>query len=372
MSTEKLFTPITLDNHTLKNRTVMAPMTRNRAHNDANAPTELHQEYYAQRASAGIIISEGSQISQQGLGYIDTAGIHNEAQIRGWTKVLDEVHKKDGIMYAQLWHVGRVSHRSFHNGEAPVSSTSKNAGGQVFTSNGFEQTSTPRPLRTEEIQNIVTDFQKAARNAITAGFDGIQIHGANGYLIEQFLHDTINDRTDQYGGSIENRARLLFEVLDAVIDEIGTERVSLRLSPSNLMNTNNDSHSSELYEYIIRKLSDEYDLAFLELVEPLADLSDHPHLVEDVLGHYGSFYDGILATNGNYSRKQAIEVVENDQADMVSFARKFLANPDLPKRLQQDASLNEPDRKTFYGGDAEGYTTYPFLDEVEDTATVAS
>lgn len=368
---EKLFTSITVGKTKLKNRLAMAPMTRNRAHNEANAPSVLHQEYYAQRASAGLIISEGSQISQQGLGYIDTAGIHNEEQIRGWKNVLEDVHKEDGVMYCQLWHVGRVSHTSFHDGESPVSSTDKNAGGQVFTTNGFEQTSTPRALTTAEVHNVVEDFRKAARNAITAGFDGVQVHGANGYLVEQFLHDSINDRGDEYGGSIENRARFLFEILDAVIDEIGADRVSLRLSPSNLMNTDNDSQSKELYEYVIRKLNDEYDIAFLELVEPLADLGDHPHLAKNVLDYYGPFYGGALMTNGNYDREEAVEVVDSGKADMVSFAREFLANPDLPERFRQDAELNEPDRETFYGGDAEGYTDYPFLDEVQDTAVTA-
>ncbi|MDR8393697.1 alkene reductase [Aliifodinibius sp. S!AR15-10] len=365
MSTKKLFETIDLETQTLSNRLAMAPMTRNRAHNEANAPTELHAEYYSQRASAGLILSEGSQISQQGMGYIDTAGIHNEEQVEGWKKVLDAVHDKGGVMYSQLWHVGRVSHAWFHDGEAPVSSTAQNAESQVFTPEGFQPTSTPRALSTEEVEVVVQDFRKAARNAIEAGFDGVQIHGANGYLVEQFLHDTINDRDDRYGGPIENRARFLFEVLDEVIDEVGTERSSLRLSPSNLMGSENDSESKALYEYVIRKLNDEYELAFLELVEPLADLGEHPQLAENVLDYYGEFYEGVLMTNGNYDREQAIEVVEEGKADLVSFARQFLANPDLPERFAQDAPLNEPDRDTFYGGDAEGYTDYPFLEEVE-------
>lgn len=346
----------------------MAPMTRNRAHNEAKAPNELHETYYSQRSSAGIILSEGSQISQQGMGYIDTAGIHNDEQIAGWKKVLDKVHANNGVMQCQLWHVGRVSHTYFHDGEAPVSSTAQNAGGKAFTNQGFEDTSDPRALSTEEVEEVVQDFRQAAANAIKAGFDGVQIHGANGYLVEQFLHDSINDRTDRYGGSIENRARFLFEVLDAVIEEVGAEQTSLRLSPSNLMNTDNDSQSKELYEYVIRKLNSQYDLSFLELVEPLADLSEHPKLAKNVLNHYGSFYDGILMTNGTYDRKEAINVVESDQADMVSFARLFLANPDLPKRFEQDTPLNNPDQQTFYGGDAEGYTDYPFLEDVEAEA----
>jgi len=362
MSDKKIFHPITIGGDTkLKNRLAMAPMTRNRAHNESNAPTELHQEYYSQRASAGLILSEGSQISQQGMGYIDTAGIHNEEQIEGWKKVLDKVHDNDGVMYCQLWHVGRVSHEYFQDGEAPVSSSAKNAGGQVFTPNGFQPTSTPRALETEEVKEVVNDFRQAAANAIEAGFDGVQIHGANGYLVEQFLHDSINDRTDNYGGSIINRARFLFEVLDAVIEEVGTERTSLRLSPSNLMNTDNDSESKKLYEYVIRRLEEQYNLSFLELVEPLADLSEHPHLAENVIEYYRQFYSGKLMTNGNYDRESAIDMVESGKADMVSFARLFLANPDLPLRFKKDAPLNKPKTDTFYGGGAEGYTDYPFL-----------
>ena len=365
MPDSTLFTPIKVGRHTLKNRLAMAPMTRNRARNEANAPTDLHREYYSQRASAGLILSEGSQISQQAMGYIDTAGIHNTEQVEGWRKVLDKVHQRDGVMYCQLWHVGGVSHRYFQDGNPPVSSSAKNAGSQVFTPNGFEPTSTPRALETGEVEQIEEDFRTAARNAIEAGFDGVQIHGANGYLVEQFLHDTINDRDDRYGGTIINRGRFLFDVLDAVIDEVGGDRTSLRLSPSNLMNTDNDSKSKKLYEYIIRRLDDQYELSFLELVEPLADLGNHPHLAKKVLEYYGPFYGGVLMTNGNYDRHSAKEVVEQGRADMVSFARKFLANPDLPERFARDASLNEPNRKTFYGGGAEGYTDYPFLDARE-------
>lgn len=365
MADSKIFTPIEAESTQFKNRLVMAPMTRNRAHNEANAPTELHQRYYSQRASAGLILSEGAQVSQQGMGYIDTAGIHNTEQVKGWKKVLDKVHENDGAMYCQLWHVGRVSHTSFQGGNPPVSSSAKNAEGQTFTTEGFQQTSDPRALSTDEVREVVQQFREGARNAIEAGFDGVQVHGANGYLIEQFLHDSINDRTDEYGGSIENRARFLFEILDAVIEEAGAGRTSLRLSPSNLMNTENDSKSKKLYEYVIRKLNDEYELVFLELVEPLADLEDYPQLAKNVLDYYGPFYDGVLMTNGNYDRAAAIEVVESGKADMVSFARLFLANPDLPERFEKDASLNEPESDTFYGGEAEGYIDYPFLEEAE-------
>ncbi|SMO87378.1 alkene reductase [Fodinibius sediminis] len=371
MSDQKLFTSVQVGKQELKNRLAMAPMTRNRAHNEAKAPIELHRTYYSQRASAGLIISEGAQVSPQGMGYIDTAGIHSPEQVEGWKKVLRDVHQKEGVMYCQLWHCGRVSHTCFQDGGAPVSSSSKNAGGQSFTPNGFEPTSDPRALSTGEVQDVIDDFRAAAGNAIEAGFDGVQVHGANGYLVEQFLHDSINDRTDRYGGSIENRARFLFELLDAVIEEVGTERTSLRLSPSNLMNTENDSQSKALYEYIIRKLNADYELSFLELVEPLADLDEHPQLARDVLEYYGPFYDGVLMTNGGYDRASALSVVAEEKAEMVSFARLFLANPDLPERFERNAPLNEPDQQTFYGGGAKGYTDYPFLEEAGEVEVEA-
>lgn len=365
MAKHKLFESVKIGNRELENRMAMAPLTRNRAHNEANAPTEMHAKYYSQRASAGLIISEGSQISPMGQGYIDTPGIYSNEQIEGWSEVLDAVHSKAGVMYCQLWHVGRISHSSLLDGDQPVSSTAQNAEEKVYTRKGYEKTSNPRVLSPEEIEVVVSEFREAAANAMEAGFDGVQIHGANGYLIEQFLHDSINDRGDEYGGSIENRSRFLFEVLDAVIDEVGSDHVCLRLSPSNMMHTDNDSESKELYEYVIRRLNEDYDLALLELVEPLTDVSERPELAQNVLNYYGPFYDGKLMTNGNYGRGSAIEVVDEGKADMVSFGRLFLANPDLPERFIRDAPLNEPNPKTFYGGGAEGYIDYPTLDEEE-------
>lgn len=370
MTESVLFSSFETGDIKLQNRIAMAPMTRSRAHNDANAPTDLHAEYYAQRASAGLIISEGSQISEQGTGYINTAGIHNDEQIAGWEKVLNKVHENDGVMYCQLWHTGRMSHNSFHDGAPPVSSSNKRADAKVFTKNGYEQASKPRKLSTKEVEAIVNDYRQAARNAINAGFDGVQIHGANGYIVEQFLHDSINDRTDKYGGSIESRAHFLFEILDAVADELGDEKVSLRMSPSNCGNTDNDSQSMELYEYVIRKINDDYDLAFLELMQALADTEDYPQVAHNVLEYYESFYDGVLMTNGNYDREFAMQVVDNGKADLVSFGRPFISNPDLPKRLLQNAPLNEANRETMYGGKAEGYIDYPFLAVKKEGAVV--
>lgn len=361
----KAFEPIEIGPLTLDNRICMAPMTRNRADNDHEAPTDLHQTYYSQRASAGFLISEGTPISKTARGYIYTAGLYNEEQLEGWKKVLDKVHKNGGLMQAQLWHVGRVSHSYFHDGNKPPAPSAVASESMAYTPDGFQKTPTPRALTVDEIKEIVNDFRTAAANAMEAGFDGVQIHGANGYLVEQFLHDSANHRTDEYGGSIENRARFLFDVIDAVIEVVGADRTSLRLSPSNLFNTDNDSNSQELYEYVIKRLN-EYNLCYLELVEALADVEDHPAIVPDVIGHYGPLFDGPVMTNGGYDRESALDVIESGKADMVSFAKLFLANPDLPKRLEKNAPLNTPDKDTFYAQGKEGYTDYPFLEELEN------
>lgn len=360
----KAFEPIKVGSVTLKNRICMAPMTRNRADNEDEAPTDLHAEYYSQRASAGLILSEGAPVSKFSRGYIYTAGLYNKEQLKGWTNVLDKVHDRGGVMQAQLWHTGRVSHPYFHDGQKPPAPSAIQPNAMAYTPDGFKEAPEPRALTADEIKGIVDDFRQAAANALRAGFDGVQIHGANGYLIEQFLHDTANQRTDAYGGSIENRARFLFEIIEAVTEEAGADRTSLRLSPSNVFNTENDSNSRELYEYVIRKLNG-YNLAYLELVEAIGDISEKPALVPDVLEHYGPLFDGPVMTNGGYDRDSALEVIESGKADMVSFAKLFLANPDLPRRLKENAPLNEPDRDTFYAQGKEGYTDYPFLDEVE-------
>lgn len=362
------FKPIDIGPLTLKNRICMAPMTRNRADNEYEAPTELHQTYYSQRASAGLIISEGSPVSAYARGYIYTAGLYNEKQIEGWKKVLSKVHDNGGLMQAQLWHTGRVSHSYFHDGNKPPAPSAVKSDSMAYTPDGFQETPIPRAVTTEEIESIVDDFRQAAKNAIEAGFDGVQVHGANGYLIEQFLHDSANHRSDEYGGSIENRARFLFEIIDAVSNEAGVERTSLRLSPSNLFNTKNDSSSRELYEYVIKKLNN-YSLSYLELVEALADVSDHPNLVPNVIEHYRPLYDGPVMTNGNYDRESALEIIDSGTADMVSFAKLFLANPDLPKRFKENAPLNTPNKNTFYTRGKEGYTDYPFLEETESVSS---
>ncbi len=364
MQEKKVFTPIKTGPVKLKNRFVMAPMTRNRADNEHEAPTGLHVEYYSQRVSAGLIITEGSQISKEGRGYIHTAGIYNDNQVKGWQKVTQAVHKKGGKIQIQLWHTGRVSHPYFQDGGKPIAPSAIKADSKAFIPSGFVDTTEPRALATDEVREVINQFGQAAARAKQAGFDGAQIHSANGYLVEQFLHDSSNKRMDKYGGSIENRARFLFEIIEAVANEIGEDRTSVRLSPSNLFNTDNDSQSRDLYEYVINKLND-YNLSFLELVEPLDDVSNRPELVDNVAEYFRPIFKGVLATNGKYDRKTGIEVIERGTTDLISYAKLFLANPDLPARIKSGASLNEPDPDTFYGGGEKGYIDYPLLEEAK-------
>ncbi len=347
----------------LPNRVIMAPMTRSRA-GEGNVPIEMNAEYYKQRASAGLIISEGTQISKQGVGYPWTPGIHSDAQIEGWKKVTEAVHEAGGRIFAQIWHVGRISHPYFHDGELPVAPSALKPEGQAFTPEGMKDFVTPRALETEEIPGIVEDYRKAAANAIKAGFDGVEIHGANGYLIEQFIKDGTNNRTDRYGGAVENRAHFVFEVIEAVGDEIGYNKTGIRFSPSGTSQGIHDSNVKHTYTYIINQLND-YDLAYIHLMEPMSDISGKQNYPKNVTEYFRGVYKGTIITNGNYDRKSGIKAIDNDTADLVAYARLFLANPDLPERFAKDIKLNEPDSDTFYGGDEEGYTDYPFMKENE-------
>lgn len=345
--------------HKLKNRIVLAPMTRNRA-GAGNVPTDLTAEYYSQRASGGLLITEATQVSPQGVGYPATPGIHSPDQIAGWRKVTDAVHAKGGLIFLQLWHVGRISHPDFHNGELPVAPSAIRPEGQAFTYSGLKDYVTPRALELNEIPGIVADFRKATENAKAAGFDGVEVHAANGYLINQFLEDISNHRTDAYGGSIENRARLLFEVLDAVVGAWDAEHVGIRLSPSGVFNTMGDSNPKALYGYVIEKLN-AYSLAYLHLMNPMAPIDNHPQLVADVAGTYGPLYKGTRILNAGYTRESGNALIEAGGAELISFGKDYLANPDLPERFAQNADLNTPDQATFYGGAAKGYTDYPTL-----------
>jgi N-ethylmaleimide reductase len=355
--TQPLLTPVKLGDYQLKNRVVMAPMTRDRADNAELAPTQLHAEYYAQRAGAGLIVTEGSQISRQGVGYINTPGIHSAAQVAGWKQVTDAVHARGGRIFLQLWHVGAVSHPDFHGGALPVSASAFNPGAKVFTPS-FEQKDTvpARELSTSEVQQVVQDFAQGAKNAIAAGFDGVEIHGANGYLVQQFLRDSSNHRTDQYGGSIENRARFLFEVVGAVVKAVGAGKTGIRLSPTNSYNNPPDSDSQALYDYVIGKLND-YHLAYLHLRDAAGPVSGN-NQVADVTGHYRKLYKGTLITNTGYDRDKGNQAVSSGRADLVAYGVPFISNPDLVERFASGAELAKADGATFYSPGPKGYTDY--------------
>lgn len=353
-----VFSPVDLGPYSLKNRFVMAPLTRNRA-GAGNVPQPLNAEYYAQRAGAGLIISEASQISEMAQGYPATPGIHSPEQIEGWRSVTGAVHRENGLIFLQLWHVGRISHSSLLPGRAkPVAPSALRPNGETFTLEGLVPFETPRALETEEIPGIVEDYAKAARNAMAAGFDGVEIHAANGYLIDQFLRDGTNKRTDRYGGSLENRMRLLREVTEAVIREIGPQKVGVRLSPENTFNDISDIDPQGTFNAVADMLGG-YGLLYLHVVE--GDFVtgerklDYRELKDRFKGPY--------MANGGYDLGRSVKSVDQGDADLISMGKPFLANPDLVERLRKGAPLNEPDQATFYGGGAEGYTDYPFYKE---------
>ena len=356
-----LFQPFSLGSIAVKNRIAMAPLTRNRASRGTDAPNELNVEYYRQRAGAGLIITEATQISQQGQGYIWTPGIYSPAQLEGWKAVTDAVHAEGGTIIAQLWHVGRVSHTVLQpGGGQPVAPSAITANTKTYIESGFAPVSEPRALARDEIAGIVADFAQAAENARAAGFDGIELHGAHGYLLDQFLRDGSNTRTDDYGGSIENRVRLTLEVVEAVCKVFGRDRVGIRISPVSPANDARDSDPQALFNHLVGRL-DVAGIAFIHVVEG-ATRDDRDYLPFDYAALRRSF-GGAYIANNLLDRALAIEAIESGRADMVAFGRLFIANPDLPERLRLDAPLNTPDTATFYGGDARGYTDYPALAE---------
>ncbi|HET8727114.1 MAG TPA: alkene reductase [Alphaproteobacteria bacterium] len=364
MTKEALFTPLRVGEIELPNRIVMAPLTRNRALPEGDLPHALNVEYYAQRAGAGLIITEGSQISPEGKGYAWTPGIHSAEQVAGWRRITDAVHAKGGRIAIQLWHVGRVSHTSLQpEGRAPVGPSAIPAKTRTFDGTGFVETSAPRALETAEIPRVVADFRRAAENAREAGFDGVELHGANGYLIDQFLRDGANNRTDAYGGPVENRARLMVEVLEALTSVWPAGRVGIRLSPFSNANGLTDSDPMATFGHAIEKLND-FGLAYLHLVEgQTGGPRDLPEGA-DIQALRRLFKGAYMANNG-YDRDMAVRAVEAGEADLIAFGKPFIANPDLVERLCRDAPLNDPDRDTFYGGGAKGYTDYPALDEAK-------
>src|SRR3954451_13075699 len=364
-TSSKLFEPYKLGSITLPNRVVMAPLTRNRAV-AGMVPNPLAVEYYGQRASAGLLITEASQISQQGQGYQDTPGIYSKEQVAAWRKVTDRVHAKGGHIFIQLWHVGRISHVDLQeNGQSPVGTSAIRAKGKTFVGGTFADVSEPRALTLEEIPGIVDGFKRAAANAREAGFDGVEIHGANGYLLDQFARDGDNKRTDAYRGSIENRDRLMLEVSKAVAAEAGADRTGIRISPVTPANDLSDSNPQPLFDHIVDQLSAQ-KLVYIHVVE---GATGGPRDITpfDYAGLRKRFSGTYIANNG-YDFALANKVLAANEADLIAFGKPFLANPDLVERLKQGAPLNEPDKATFYGGGAKGYTDYPALNEALDAA----
>ncbi|MDQ6479366.1 alkene reductase [Dyadobacter sp. LHD-138] len=366
-----LFQPFQLAKLSLKNRIVMPPMTRSRA-NTGEVATDLMAEYYSQRASAGLIISEGTQVSRQGQGYAWTPGIFSKAQIEGWGKVTKAVHEKDGLMFAQLWHVGRVSHTSLQeNGKAPVSASAILAEGvKVFLdlegkgpgegAGEMVQHSLPTELTVSQIKSIIADFVHAAKNAILAGFDGVELHGANGYLIEQFIDSQTNLRSDAYGGSLENRLRFLREVTTAVADAIGPEKVGVRQAPLTTLMGATDDNPEETY-IAAAKMLNEIGIAYIHIAE--ADWDNAPIMPVAFKEAYREAFKGTLIYAGKYTKERADEALAKGWTDLVAFGRPFIANPDLPYRLANNLRLNEPDKTKFFGGTGKGYTDYPIASQ---------
>jgi N-ethylmaleimide reductase len=361
-SAQALFEPTQAGAFNLANRIVMAPLTRNRA-DSALSPGPYAVEYYAQRASAGLIIAEATQVSAQAQGYAGTPGCFTDDQIQGWKKVTDAVHAKGGTIVVQLWHTGRMSHTSFQkDGQAPVGPSAIRANSKTFLADqGFVDVSTPRALALQEIPGIVESFRHAAACAIEAGFDGVELHGAHGYLLDAFLRDGTNHRTDAYGGCIGNRARLLIEVTMACANVIGSNRLGVRLSPVSSAGDSRDSQPQALFDHVVTALNP-FGLAYLHIVE-----GETGGARDSIAFDYAALhdrFDGVWMVNNGYDRQMAIDAVASGSADLVSFGRLFIANPDLVERLKTNAPLNKlmtPD--TFYGGGAHGYTDYPTLDQ---------
>jgi N-ethylmaleimide reductase len=367
---DALFEPADVGALRLANRIVMAPLTRNRA-GPGLVPSPFAAEYYSQRASAGLMIAEATQISAQAQGYSNTPGCYTDAQVAGWRTVTDAVHGKGGKIVVQLWHTGRVSHTSFQkNGQAPVGPSAIRANTKTFVAGkGFVDCSTPRALALEELPGIVEDFRYASTRALEAGFDGVELHGAHGYLLDAFLRDGTNHRTDAYGGSIENRARLLLEVTEACANAIGADRLGVRISPVSTAGDSHDSDPQPLFEHVVDRLNP-VGLAYVHEVE-----GETGGARDSLPFDYAALrdrFEGVWMVNNGYDRQMAIDAVASGCVDLVSLGRLFLANPDLVERFRKGAALNplmEP--ATFYGGGAHGYTDYPTLDDLEGPSVPA-
>jgi N-ethylmaleimide reductase len=353
-----LFSPLKLGRTALRNRMVMAPLTRNRAAMPGNVPQDINVTYYAQRASAGLIITEATPISPMAHGYPALPGIYTQDQVAGWKRIVDAVHAKGGKIYMQLWHVGRISHPSLLPDQAlPVAPSALKPAGQAFTYSGLQDYVTPRALATEEIPALLEEYRHAAELALQAGFDGVEVHGANGYLLDQFLRDGTNQRADQYGGSIANRTRLLIEVVATVCKVWGADRVGVRLSPINQFNDIRDSNPQALFNHVAEALNP-FNLAYLHVVE-IGMTGDAPQPFD--FAELRRAYRGNYMANGGYDKTEGNAAIASGHADCVAYGVPFIANPDLVERFARDAALNTPDQSTFYGGGEQGYTDYPAL-----------
>lgn len=360
MSTPNLFSPLPLGPLALPNRIFMAPLTRCRA-SGGNVPNDLNVEYYTQRASAGLIISEATSVSPSGYGYPKTPGIHTDAQVAGWKKITEAVHAKGGHIYLQLWHVGRISHPAYQeNGTLPVAPSAIKPKGQVFTGTAMEEYVTPRALETAEISAVIAEYVHGARLAKEAGFDGVEIHNANGYLLDQFLRTGTNQRGDQYGGSLQNRSRLTLEVTEAVVAIWGADRVGIRFSPSGVFNDMQDHNPLETFSHILRELNG-FGLAYAHITQVTAQ--DIAHGATEGVGprELRSAWNGKIVTAGGFTLESGNAALAEGWADAIAFGVPFIANPDLPERFRRNATLNAPDEATFYASGPAGYTDYPFL-----------
>lgn len=355
-----LFEPVQLGSLVLPNRVFMAPLTRNRAHADG-VPGELAATYYSQRASAGLIVTEATQISPMGKGYIDTPGIHSPEQVRAWGRVVEAVHQSGGRIFLQLWHVGRISHTSLlPNNAQPVAPSAIRANSQTLIATGLAPVSQPVALTASGIKETLADYRRAASNAKEAGFDGVEIHAANGYLIDQFLKTGTNRRTDEYGGDAANRVRFLMETVERVLEVWDSARVGVRISPTGSFNDMADNNPLETFSVATAGLN-EYGLGYLHIVETAQNSKGSSEKDLATSAHLSTLWKGLYVVNGGYDGIRGEDALRTGHADAVAYGRAFLANPDLPRRLQIGAALNEPDPTTFYGGDAAGYTSYPAL-----------
>jgi N-ethylmaleimide reductase len=360
-----LFSPLQAGELRLPNRIVLAPLTRSRAGQPGDVPTQLNAEYYAQRASAGLIISEATNISRVAMGYALTPGIFTDEQVVGWRLVTEAVHAAGGRIVCQLWHCGRVSHEALHPETPNMAPSAVHCDDcQVFYvddqgQGGLRPTSPPKAMNQADIDATIQDYINATRNAMAAGFDGVELHGANGYLIHEFLASNTNQRTDQYGGGVANRARFLFEVLEAITGEVPAGRVGLRLSPLFTLNGMDDADPAETYGYVCEQLNNR-SLAYVHVADTDVMRGAEPKM-EQMLDFTRRKFDGVVMLNGAYTPERAREAVTNGDGDCVAFGRTYIANPDLPERIRQGGPYNEPNPATFYGGGAEGYTDYPAL-----------